>query len=343
MKENVIFKLRLLIATVMMRCGFACARRRVLRLMTLVLAMLLGSSAYATDEYLLVSNREGRNILRYDADTGAFIDVLVPAGAGGMNVPYGMTLGPDGNLYVASQHTEIYPTVDHRVLKFDSHTGEYLGAFASDPAMIPSNQAFGPDGNLYVTDPNANGMVFRFDGKTGASMGVFATGDPGDSYYDLAWGPDGNLYVGTLSNHIDRFDGATGASLGTLPTPQTGSTNSTTFGPDGLLYVSDYFGGHVDAYNIFTGDLVKSFYGLSGAHGLAFTNAGDILVSSYFSNEILKFENGSSTGIEFTAGHPIHGPLDLVALPVPEPSTHAMLLAGLGLLGFTAFRRKQNI
>jgi outer membrane protein assembly factor BamB len=148
-----------------------------------------------------------------------------------------------------------------------------------------------------VTDPNANGMVFRFDGKTGASMGVFATGDPGDSYYDLAWGPDGNLYVGTLSNHIDRFDGATGASLGTLPTPQTGSTNSTTFGPDGLLYVSDYFGGHVDAYNIFTGDLVKSFYGLSGAHGLAFTNAGDILVSSYFSNEILKFENGSYSRI----------------------------------------------
>ena len=28
--------------------------------------------------------------------------------------------------------------------------------------------------------------------------------------------------------------------------------------------------------------------------------------------------------------------------PVPEPETYAMLLAGLGLLGFMAHRRKQN-
>lgn len=29
--------------------------------------------------------------------------------------------------------------------------------------------------------------------------------------------------------------------------------------------------------------------------------------------------------------------------PIPEPETYAMLLAGLGLLGFTARRRKQNV
>lgn len=35
-------------------------------------------------------------------------------------------------------------------------------------------------------------------------------------------------------------------------------------------------------------------------------------------------------------------PNPTVAAPVPEPETYAMLLAGLGLLGFTAKRRKQN-
>ncbi len=32
-----------------------------------------------------------------------------------------------------------------------------------------------------------------------------------------------------------------------------------------------------------------------------------------------------------------------LSAPIPEPETYAMLLAGLGLLGFTARRRKQNI
>jgi hypothetical protein len=32
----------------------------------------------------------------------------------------------------------------------------------------------------------------------------------------------------------------------------------------------------------------------------------------------------------------------MVAAPVPEPETYAMMLAGLGLLGFAARRRKQK-
>lgn len=82
--------------------------------------LLLSFPLYAQDQYLLVSNREGCDILRYDAETGAFVDVLVKAGSGNMNVPMGMALGPDGNLYVSSHHTEIFPRNDPRVLKFDS-------------------------------------------------------------------------------------------------------------------------------------------------------------------------------------------------------------------------------
>ncbi len=320
--------------------GFAHKGQIVRLLISGFAALLLSFPLYAQDQYLLVSNREGRDILRYDAETGAFVDVFISAETGGMNVPYGMTLGPDGDLYVTSTRTEIFPDFDPRVLKFDSHTGAYLGVFASDSAMSgPADLVFGSDGNLYVADGSAN--IFRFDGNTGASMGIFASGHSGDSYRGLAWGPDGNLYVGTVADHFDRFNGVTGVSMGILPTPQASSIHNVAFGPDGLLYGGDYFGSSVYAYDTVTGELVKSFDGLSGANGLAFNNNGELLVSSYFRNQIMKFGNdfGISGGV-LTSGHPLNGPLDLVVLAVPEPSTYAMLLAGLGLLGFVKHRKK---
>ncbi len=45
--------------------------------------------------------------------------------------------------------------------------------------------------------------------------------------------------------------------------------------------------------------------------------------------------SSSSSGPNAYAG-------SVVISPVPEPETYAMLLAGLGLIGFTARRRKQN-
>lgn len=341
-KYFISIKFKWLIAGATKLSSFAHAHRAT-RLAVFGFAMLLlGFPAYAGDQYLLVSNREGRDILRYDADTGAFVDVLVAAGSGGMNVPFGMTIGPNGNLYVASLNSEIFPVGYIGVLEFDSHSGEFLNKFSDSEMATAADVAFGPDGNLYVTD--LNGKIFRFDGATGESMGIFATGHPGDSFVGLAWDPDGNLYVSTeLGHHLDHFDGVTGASLGTLPTPEISLSGFMTFGPDGLLYVSDYFGASVYAYDITTDKLVASFGGLNGPEGLAFSDDGDLLVPSYFSNQIVKFEDGSGfPGTVFTAGHPLHGPIDLVMTPVPEASTYAMLLAGLGLLGFMARRRKQN-
>ena len=346
MIENLSFgmKLKLLVPTCMRAWGLVHTSH-IVRLSIFGLAMLLlGFPVYATNEYLLASDREGRNILRYDAETGAFVDVLVSAGSGNMNVPFGMAIGPDGDLYVSSGFTEIFPTHEARVLKFDSETGKFLGTFGTASTTSSLGfMAFGPDGNLYVGDVS-NATVLRFDGKTGESMGVFATGLPGEGYFGLDWGPDGNLYVGSFQDHIDRFDGVTGASLGILSTPEASSAGSVTFGPDGMLYVSDYFGSQVLVYDIVTGELVKSLHqGLSGPNSVVFTEDGDLLVASYFNNRIVKFEAESSTGTIFAGGHPLNGPRGLLlvpALPVPEPSTYVMLLAGLGLLGFVAHHRK---
>jgi len=67
-------------------------------------------------------------------------------------------------------------------------------------------------------------------------------------------------------------------------------------------------------------------------------------VTGYEGNGLLQF-NGTYTDIAFTTpnyeyyyGITVGG----LTSPVPEPETYAMLLAGLGLIGFMARRRKQH-
>jgi DNA-binding beta-propeller fold protein YncE len=74
--------------------------------------------------------------------------------------------------------------------------------------------AFGPDGNLYVSGYFFDNVV-RFDGVSGASMGVFASDIIGAN--GLAFGPDGNLYVAAqVGNSILRFNGSNGALIDTF-------------------------------------------------------------------------------------------------------------------------------
>ena len=57
-------------------------------------------------DYMIVSNREG-DVLRFDLQSGVFAGTVAKRGENGLNVPYGMTLGPDGkpreDLFVADK------------------------------------------------------------------------------------------------------------------------------------------------------------------------------------------------------------------------------------------------
>jgi hypothetical protein len=59
-------------------------------------------------------------------------------------------------------------------------TGAFLGVFARYDEGVGIGLAFGPDGNLYATDEvsGSGNRVVRFDGRTGAFLGTFAS-DPG--------------------------------------------------------------------------------------------------------------------------------------------------------------------
>jgi hypothetical protein len=151
---------------------------------------------------LYVANAHDGNILRYDGATRAFKGVFVSGGTGGLDSPQGMVFGADGNLFVASGnwfngingpfYTGDFPP--GAVLRYQGPTGANPGAFlgtfvagGSGGLGNPAGLIFGPGGDLYVSSAVVTGRsanvqvvsgtseVLRYDGATGAFLGVFVT------------------------------------------------------------------------------------------------------------------------------------------------------------------------
>jgi len=81
----------------------------------------------------------------------------------------------------------------------------------------PTAATFGPDGDLYVSSFETD-EILRYDGQSGAFLGVFVSAGLGGLNGPDAgakFGPDGNLYVPSFWNdRVLRYDGASGASMG---------------------------------------------------------------------------------------------------------------------------------
>jgi len=167
---------------------------------------------------LLVSSLPSDGVARFNGTTGGFVSGFVPSGGGGLNGPFGVAIGPDGNVYVSS-------SITGDIRRYNGLTGAFMGIFAVVGLNVPCDLTFGTDQNgdgvqeLYVAD-QANGNVVLFNGATGAAMGLFATGQAASGFNGLTFGPDGNadgvedLYVSDGPTfRILRFNGLTGAPL----------------------------------------------------------------------------------------------------------------------------------
>lgn len=76
---------------------------------------------------------------------------------------------------------------------------------------------FGPDGDLYVAVGGPNASVQRYDGQTGAYLGVFADTPQLRVPWDVRFGPDGRLYVSDsdlATGTVYVFDGHSGVFQG---------------------------------------------------------------------------------------------------------------------------------
>lgn len=72
------------------------------------------------DGNLYVASSQNHRILRYDGETGVFMDIFIGTT---INFPIGIQFGPDGHLYVASHSTS-------RIHRFDGTSGALLGQVA---------------------------------------------------------------------------------------------------------------------------------------------------------------------------------------------------------------------
>lgn len=297
---------------------------------------------------LLVSSRYNNRILRYNATTGAFVDTFVPSGSGGLNAPFGITIGPDNNLYVSGYS-------NNAVLRYDGTSGAFKGSFApsgggySGELTGPWGLRFGPDNNLYVNKSGTAGStrgVLRYNGGTGKFIDNFANSGGLQSAFDCAFDGAGGLYVtDSIDNSVKKYNGTTGqfqsifASGGGLLSP-TGLT----FGPDGNLYVASSATGAILRYDGASGQFLNVFAsGFPTPIGITFGPDGNLYACSESADAVLRFDGktGASLGYFIAPGS---GGLDGAEFMVfvPEPATLG-LLALSGLMVVSPRRRTKEV
>jgi len=246
--------------------------------------------------YLLVTNLEKHNVLRYDAVTGAFVDEFVTRGSGELNFPWAAVFGPeDGELYVSSGHRHSKGEgATKAVLRYDGDTGAFQDEFVGQGQMFLVHAVtFGPDGNIYVGEKKVltpgnphqrGGRIMRFDGQTGEFMDEFVPVDSGGLKHPAAhvFGPDGagglDLYVSDEGpSRILRYDGETGAFIEEFVTGGAGGLslpNGVIFGPDGDLYVASFGSGSVMRFQGPSSSTPGAPFPVSGNRGADFVAAG---------------------------------------------------------------------
>lgn len=162
------------------------------------------------------------------------------------------------------------------ILRYDQTTGAYLGEFVpsgSGGLLSPHGFAFGPDGNLYVAHhvnrTNTTGRLSRYDGQTGAFLGVVIPAGGGLVFGDdLLFGPNGTLYVADYwTSRIQRYDPLTGASLGAISGGGLSGPAGLALGSDGNLYAANQDTGTVVRFNATTGAALGTFV-TAGSGGL---------------------------------------------------------------------------
>lgn len=214
-------------------------------------------------------------------------------------------------------------------------TGGQAGAsFAPNTVMLDFNQAFTITFDFYITPGGfaGDGMTFVLtaDDPVHASLGDMSTGGSNLGY--------GNSGLTGLAFAIDTFNFSGEPVAPSIQILENGDVTPLAFTETGLDDIRDpsFFqwgvtleyspSGNHDETGTLTGTIDQFVGGLSFSVTALVNGSGLHNVPVYYG-----FTAGNGAASD---GHHISS-----AVPVPEPETWAMLLAGLGLVGFAARRR----
>ena len=203
-------------------------------------------------------------LYEFDSTNGALLGTLVaPYSQSVLSGPAGLTVGPDGNLYLSSQN-------NNSIVRFDLGTqtlstfidSSVLGPIATangDTQFAPAGLRFGPDGNLYVSlnggqSATSGGAVVRFNIAAtngnlsyGGSFATIATGliQPTEMTFGVKAADLDSLYVSDSgAGSVVKITHAIAASPSSSTFIAAGSgglnyPSGLTFGSAGNLYVVD--------------------------------------------------------------------------------------------------------
>jgi hypothetical protein len=272
-----------------------------------------------TTQTVVASSFFDSAVYEFDANTGALLATLVaPNSQATLEGPSGMTVGPDGNLYFASEF-------NGSIVEYDFGT-QSLSTFisasqlaATGVASDPSGVAFGPDGDLYVSlnggqQAFSGGDVVRFDiGSSGGHLayaGTFAVVDaafvqPTEMTFGVNAGDTGSLYVSDAgTDTVVKITNAVGSSpsASTFVGAGSGGLNY----PSGLtwsggkLYVTD-----LGATSPFLGQVLA--YNADGSFNSVFTQPSSAL-QFQFPSDTLFLPNGALLTADLGPTYPVGTP-----------------------------------
>jgi len=256
------------------------------------------------------------------ADIGAYEIANNPDGYGINANLYGMTLGADGNLYVADAG-------GNAVYQVNPATGALRVA-----AVIPGVAVVGSDFPPGAFPPN---VPFSNPGRGGK-----AEVDPVPT--DIAPGADGSLYVtllpGALLPKKSKVVQITAA--GVISDIAGGLTTlvGAAAGPDGSLYVASLTAGFAADGRPAPGSVMRILpggraevvaEGLPAPNGIDFDQAGNLYIATYTINpgpqpqgQVVRFD-----GVAAVTAAPVPAPSPIASPPSPPPTGSGRVLPGL--------------
>lgn len=228
----------------------------------------------------------------------AMNEYLSPGGAG--SAPYGITYGPDSNMWFTEQYS-----LDSKVVKFNASAIDGgIGSMHEYPTKTSSSSpgwiTTGPDKNLWFTEPGVDKIgTMTTSGTANDFMGPLVTNSLGAG--QIATGPDGALWFteenpgggsASAGHRIARV--TTAGSI----TQEYAFTNTFTepagivTGPDGALWFAEYCNNAIGRLDPNTKTLVEFSLPNTGSYpwGIIKGPDGALWFTEYIGNRIGKLQ-----------------------------------------------------